>query len=198
MSEGSDLQQLEREAYRTSWSDGIVDLYLGLSLLWIGAAWIWINDLSGLAGMLPAILVVPMLGARKRFVEARQGYVQWRPTRRRWEQRNLGLLLGVGVAMLAAGMAVFFFVSNGSGGTIELAPGIMAWLLAVLSVGLAFLLDARRMLAYAAVLAVGGVIVVALDALPGWPMLAAGTVAASVGAVMLWRFSRRYQGVEPS
>jgi len=192
----ADLGSMEREAYRAYWSDGIVDLYLGASLLFFGAMWTWVNDLSGIAGLLPAVLVTPMLALHNRFVGARLGYVEWRPDRRRWERRNLVLLLAAGVGLLLLVVAVHFIVAAARSDSPPLAPGILAWLLALLAVGLAVLLDARRMLLYAAVLASGGVLVVLLQAEPGWPMLACGVVATIIGLVMLRRFVERYPVIE--
>lgn len=192
----TDLEKLERDVYRAYWSDGIIDIYLGLSLLFIGAMWTWVNDLSGLAGLFPALFVVPMLAAHRRFVEARLGHVEWRPARRGWERRNLWWLLAAGVALFALGIGMYLVVAGGATG-IRVAPGILAWLLAGFAFGLAIALDARRFLLYAAVLAGSGVIVVALAAAPGWPMLACGSVATVTGIVMLRRFVERHPVVAP-
>ncbi|MCP4249254.1 MAG: hypothetical protein GY778_19595, partial [bacterium] len=80
-----DLDTLEHASYRATYSDGIIDLFVGASLLWIGAAWIWLPDLAGIAGIFPAVFVSSVLVVRKRFVEARTGYVKWSAPRRRWE-----------------------------------------------------------------------------------------------------------------
>ncbi len=193
MDEQAHLATMEQEAYRASWSDGLVDVYLGLSLLWVGAMWTWPNELSGIAGIVPAIMVAPFLAARRRFMEARLGYVRWQMPRRRWERRNLWLLLGVGTGMFVLMIAAFGFLwSDVSVGSPSLAPGILAWLLALLTVGVAVLIAAARMLLYAAVLAVGGLVAVALGAEPGWPMLGCGLVATVVGGVMLRRFMQHY------
>jgi len=193
MSGQADLESLEREAYRASWSDGIVDIYVGLSMIWLGAMWVWENDLSAMAGLVPAVFVAPMLSARKRFVEARLGYVRWRAPRRDWERRNLWMLLAAGLGLFLMGVAAYLLASSDdSPGSLRLAPGILAWLLALLGVGLALVMDARRMLLYAALLAVGGVVVVMLEAMPGWPMLVTGMVATVAGGAMLWRFVRRH------
>ena len=197
MSGQADLGRMEREAYRAYWSDGILDIYVGLSMLFIGAMWTWVNDLSGIAGILPAVFAAPTLAGHKRFVEARLGHVEWRPSRRGWERRNQLLLLAAGVALFALGLVAYVLVAQGDGGGLRIAPGILAWLLALLAVGLAFVLDARRMLLYAGVLAISGVVVVVLEAKPGWPMLAAGAVATVAGLVMLRRFVERYPVVEP-
>lgn len=196
MNAHADLGSMEREAYRAYWSDGIVDLYLAASLLFIGAMWTWVNDLSGIAGILPAVFVAPMLAARKRFVEARLGHVEWRPDRRRWERRNLLVLLAAGMGLLLLGVAGYLIVAPARSDSPQLAPGILAWLLTLLALGLATLLDARRMLLYAAVLASGGALVVLLQAEPGWPMLACGAVATIIGLAMLRRFVERYPVIE--
>ncbi len=188
---------MERETYRAYWSDGIVDIYLGVSMLFMGAMWTLVSDLAGIAGVLPAVFVTPVLAGRKRFVEARLGHVEWRPPRRDWERRNLLLLLTSGIALFVLGGATFLLVDGGDG-LRPFAPGILAWLLAAIALGLALVLDAMRMLIYAAVLALSGAAVVALGANPGWPMLACGVVATVVGLVMLRRFIERHPVIEPA
>jgi hypothetical protein len=193
MADDRELQDLEREAYQDSYADGIIDLFVGVSLLWIGVAWIWLPDLAGLAGILPAIFVVPVLEGRKRFLEPRVGYVKWGATRRRWEQRNLVALLVVGVGFLLLGIAAYLLVSRSSADSDVaslLMPGLIALLLALLAIGLAFLMGTWRMLAYAGVLAVGGIVTAWADANPGWPLLAAGIVITVTGIAMLVRFIR--------
>ena len=85
-----DLQNLEQPTCRGSYADGIIDVYIGISLFWIGVAWIWLPDIAGLAGVLPAIFIAPMLGGRSRFLEKRIGYLKRKEPRRQWEQRDLG------------------------------------------------------------------------------------------------------------
>jgi hypothetical protein len=199
VSENADLGTLEREAYRASWSDGIIDLFAGLSLIWIGAAWIWLSDLAGLAGILPAVFVAPVLSARKRFVEPRIGYVQWRGPRRRWERHAQWAVLLAGVGVFVLGIALYVYKSGAGGDTaVNLAPGILAWLLAVFAGALALLTSVWRMLLYAAVLFVAGFAVVAAQANPGWALLAGGLTATVVGVVLLRHFVHRYPPVERS
>jgi hypothetical protein len=188
-----DLQNLERRTYRDSYSNGIIDIYIGISLLWIGAAWIWLPDIAGVAGALPAILIAPMLIGRKRFTEKRIGYVKWTEPRRQWEHRNLVGALVLGTAFLLLGVGVYMFASDpaANGDTLgNLAPGLIAWLLGYVAIGLAFLMSARRMLAYGVVLIAGGIWTAQLNASPGWPLLAAGTVVTVTGIAMLIRFIR--------
>ena len=201
MTDDRDLQALERGVYRDSYSDGIIDVLVGLSLVWIGVAWIWLPGIAGLAGVLPAIFVTVMLEARKRFLAPRVGYVKWGRSRRSWEQRNLAALVVVGVAVLLLGIGVYLLVSRSStdsSGLSWIMPGLMAWLLALVAIGLAFVMGTWRMLAYAGILASAGFFTAWADASPGWPLLAAGIPITITGAVMLAVFIRRNPVMETS
>jgi hypothetical protein len=193
MTSNQELRNLEQRTYRDTYADGIIDIYIGISLLWIGVAWIWLPDIAGVAGVLPAIFITPMLLGRKRFSEKRIGYVKWTEPRRQWERRGLVGALVLGAVFLLIGVGVFVFASD-SGADRDtlgnLAPGLIAWLLALVAIGLAFLMSARRMLAYGMVLIAGGIWAAQQDASPGWPLLAAGTVVTFTGAAMLIRFIR--------
>lgn len=195
----TNTEDLERTAYQQSYSDGIVDIFVGASLAWIGVAWIWLDDLAGLAGIFPAVLITAVLEGRKRLVESRVGYVKWRQPRRQWERRNLIVVVVAGVALLLLGVGTFLLTDSRSDETGilgSLGPGLLAFLLALLAIGLAFLMSTGRMFAYAAILAIGGAIAVATDANPGWPLLPTGIVIAATGVVMLIGFLRRTRPVE--
>lgn len=201
MDTGQELQALERKAYLASYSDGIVDLFVGVSLLWIGVAWIWLPDLAGLAGVFPAVFISVMLAARKRLLESRLGYVKWSEPRRRWERRNLAAVLAAGVLIFLVGVIVFVLVSQESAnnrGWGALVSGLPALLLAVIAMGLGFVMGTWRMLAYAGVLATAGVVTVLAELDPGWPLLAAGSVIAASGVVLVARFLRRTPAVASS
>ena len=71
----------------------------------------------------------------------------------------------------------------------------MHWLLSLFVVGIALLTQVWRMLAYAAVLAIAGLVVVVAQTNPGWAMLAGGAAAAVGGAILLIRFVGRYPAV---
>ena len=194
MTDSRDLTALEDEAYRASYSDGILDIFVGVSLAWIGAAWIWLPDLAGLAGVIPAVFIASMLAVRKRVVEPRLGYVQWQAPRRQWEHRNLAAMLMAGVALFLLGIATFVIFDRSEVDTEtvrQVMPGLLAWLLALTATALGFLTGMWRLLVYAAVLAGAGVAAVWAEANPGWPLLVGGVVIASVGIAMLVDFLRR-------
>ena len=188
-----DLQNLEQPTCRGSYADGIIDVYIGISLFWIGVAWIWLPDIAGLAGVLPAIFIAPMLGGRSRFLEKRIGYLKRKEPRRQWEQRDLVGALTVWTALLLLGLGFSMFASDSSADPDTLGnlpPGLIGWLLGLVAIGLAFLMSARRMLAYATVLIAAGIWTAQENASPGWPLLAAGTVITVTGLAMLIRFIR--------
>lgn len=193
MDNHSVLQSLESDAYRRAYSDGIIDLFVGVSLLWIGLAWIWLPDFAGLAGVLPAVFVPVAMATRKRVVERRVGYVKWSEPRRNKERRNLIGLLGAGVLLFLAGIAAFLVVDGSlvSDDVLDsVMPGLLAWLLAILALGLAYAMEAWRFVVYAAALGIAGVITAIQQANPGWPMLASGVVITITGLTMLIGFLR--------
>ena len=72
----------------------------------------------------------------------------------------------------------------------NVAPGLIAWLLAAVAIGLAFLMSARRMLAYAGVLIAGGIWTAQANASPGWPLLPTGILITITGTALLTGFIR--------
>lgn len=191
MSPALDMGKVESKAYRSRFDDGLVDLFIGLSALWIGACWVWFDDLAGLAGLLPAILVAPFISFRTRFIDHRAGYVRFSEQRRSWERRNLILLLLGGLATFALGIGAF--VAFNEGGTLSefistIAPGLIAFLLAIAVLLIAVAAMLPRGFVYAGVLFVGGVWAVVQKTNPGVPLLIAGVVIFVWGSVLLVRF----------
>ncbi len=187
------LQSLERTAYRRAYSDGIIEIFVGLSLLWIGSIWIFLPDYAGLAGVLPAIFTPSLISIRTKYVQDRLGYVRWSEPRRNTERRNLAAMAAAGVALFIAGIVAFFVVDQSLANQDVLdfiMPSLLAWLLALVAIGLAALIETWRVLAYAAVLATAGLVTGIQEANPGWPLLTAGMVIAIGGSIMLIRFTR--------
>ena len=187
----NDLSALESDLYRAAYSDGIIDLFLGFSLLFIGAIWIWAPDYGGLAGVIPAVMVPSLLPLRKQVVETRGGYVKWGETRRRWEKRNLWAMTLAGVVVFLLGIAAFLLAENSSQSTDvlgDISPGLLAFILAFVAAGLGFMMEAWRMFLYAAALAIGGALTVLAQGRPGWPLFGAGIVIVITGTVMLVRY----------
>jgi hypothetical protein len=201
MTNPQDLAALERAAYQDAYSDGIVDLFAGLSLLWIGTAWIWLPGIAGVAGVFPAVFVSAVLAGRKRFMEDRSGYVKWSPPRRQKERRNLTMVFVAGVGLFGMGVVAFALANSNSdvnGILSDIGPGLLAFLLAGTAIGLGFMMQTRRLFLYAAVLAIAGALTAWQNASPGWPMLAAGAIVSLVGALMLVRYVRANPRTSPA
>lgn len=195
----SDLTALEDAAYSGSHADGIVDFFVGVSLVWIGAAWLWLPDLAGLAGVFPAVFIVPMIELRKRMVEPRIGHVKWSESRRRWERRNLFALIGLGVATFGLGVGVFIARSGGATDVLgTIAPALPSWLLALgaLTVGLMF--GVPRAMGYAVLLVAAGVGTIWVDSNPGWGLLVSGLGITVIAVFLMVRFFRTYPVIEDS
>lgn len=185
----SELTAREVDAYLSSYSDGLVDLFVGLAVVWIGVAWLWIEPLAGLAGIFPAVLVPVVPLVRRRLVEPRAGYVRWSAPRRRWERDQLSRLLWLGVGAFALGSAGFAIVSDGMESA---AAGLPAMLLAIPAFVLGIASGLRRLLAYGAVLVTGGALTILFERDPGADLLAAGIVVLVTGAVLWTRFTRTH------
>lgn len=186
----TDLEVLESEAYTRSFADGIIDLFVGLSILWIGVAWIWLPDIAGLAGIFPAVLVAPILQGRKGWLESRVGYVKWSPTRQQWERKNLLGLFGLGVLALFLGIGVYLLQTR-TGSDIDLGSvvaALPAWLIAVPALVIGAAVSSPRILGYAGLLTATGIGTIMFTAGPGWPLLISGIVITVVGVVMVTRF----------
>lgn len=191
-----DMREMEASAYRDSFADGLLDLFFGASLIWMGACWLWIEPFAALAPIVPAALVPVAILVRRRLVEPRIGYVRWTAARRTWEQRELrGLfVVGAGLLFLCAGIAAVRVVNgmqlDASTAVAALPIGLVA--LAVLLLGVATRL--RRLWAYLLVLLAAAVGTVALELDPGPGLLLSGAVVVVGGVVLAARFLRAHPG----
>ena len=186
-----DTTGLEAAAYRSRYDDGIIDLAIGLALVWIGIAWLWIPSLAGVSGVIPAVLVPAVGPVRRRFLEPRVGYVRWSPPRVHWEGLQLRRLLVMGVAALILGLGVFWWASQ-SDGNLQPVVGLPALLLAMPTVLLGAATRIRRLWWYGGLLIAAAVITIAVEAGPGAPLLTAGAVIALCGLALLIRFVVRH------
>ena len=186
-----DLGAMEAQAYRSTFDDGLLDIFIALSLVGIGL--LWLTDLAGLGGIVPVLLIPfwPLL--RRRITEPRIGQVTWAPRRQATERKGLFTLLLLGVLLLGAGITVFFYV-RGSGGLDAVlrtwVPGLPAALVA-LGLGLGGLLfGLRRLGGYAGVLLVAAAITVFFRLDPVHGLALAGGAVLILGCRVLWQFLR--------
>ena len=183
------LAELEDSTYFARFNDGLLDLFIGLSLLWIGAVWLWFEDMAAFAGMLPALLATPFASWRGRFLRTRGGYVRFSESRRGWERRNLAAFLGVGVAVAAVALlALAVDRTPGQDVAQWLAPGLIALIIALLLGLLAAVSRLPRMAWYTVLLVLGGLGAAALSTNPGAPLVLAGLIITGWGAVLVGRY----------
>lgn len=195
MTSPPELKELEQRKYGATHSDGVIDIFVGVSLAWIGAMWLMFPDYLSGAVALVAVSISPVMGRRKRFVEARTGYVKFTEPRRRRERRiytTAGFLFA-GFMLMARPLGSL------QSGDIDWPVGpdsLITWLLALIAVALGVFVEAKRMFAYAATLTATGAIAVMVDTRFGWPLLVSGAVIMTVGWVLMTRFVNRHPRIE--
>ncbi len=195
MTNPPDLKELEQRVYGAAYSDGVIDMFVGLSLAWIGAAWLAFPDYLSGAVALVAVSISPVMGRRKRFVEARTGYVKFTEPRRR---RERGIYTTAGF-LFAGFMLMARPLGSLQTGDIDWPVGpdsLITWLLALIAVVLGVIVGGKRMFAYAAALIVTGAIAVMVDTPFGWPLRVSGIVIMMVGWGMTRRFVNRHPHIE--
>lgn len=187
------LDGLERANYRLALSDGILDLGVGLMLLGMAAVWLLAEDLAGLAAIVPAAFIVPMLEIRRRTTEARGGYVRFTAERRASERAALRGMLVLGMGFLTVAVVAYVLVRRG-GTVVSMAsigaglPGLLIALPLALGAALSGLM---RVKVYALVALATSATVVALEANPGWSLLATGVAMLGTGVPLLVHYLRK-------
>lgn len=195
MTNPPELKELEQRTYGAAYSDGVVDIFVGVSLAWIGAMWLTFPDYLSGAVALVAVSISPVMGRRKTFVESRTGYVKFTEPRRRRERR-----IYTTAGFLFAG---FMLMARPLGSLqskdVDWPVGpdsFIAWFLALVALMLGFIVGGRRMFAYAIALGATGVIAAMVDPPLGWPLLVSGVVIALTGFAMTRRFVKRHPRIE--
>jgi hypothetical protein len=108
-----DLKSIERKAHRSTYQDGLLDLFLGVMLAQFASAPLlseWgMGDFWSSVIWLPVYLAAlfGMNWAKRRIVGPRLGLVRYSPERRAKTRRFTGGAAAFGVVMFAVGLAVF-------------------------------------------------------------------------------------------
>jgi len=190
----SDLKQLEKQVYYTLWEDGLIDIFVGIALVGLGSFWLS-SETSAYGAIFIPILIPFWSVARQRITLPRLGEVTLSTARQTTEHRKLGVMILLGVVVMAIGVAWFMVIRGGGPRPDWLAhsvAGLPAMLLAFGAMVTAFAIGQLRFFIYSAALAISGVIVVLLSLRPGWGFLPAGIIALLTGAVHFYRFLRKY------
>ena len=208
----TDLEALEKQAFRRFYEDGIFDIFLGvmLSTMAVGASVTdrWGNETTGILAMLgiAVVAVVSLMMVRRRLLAARLGEFKPGPTRRR-------RISAVRLALLASvvlGLLMFVVVAVGDVSIVSLEMLMPAiWFInAVVVMGaMAHFLDVPRFYLYGFLFGLVMPAMVWPDVLwdyrtPRW--ISFGVPAAiiiTIGLIKLVRFLRDYpvrSTMEPS
>ena len=187
-----ELKELEQRNYKATHSDGVIDVFVGISMVVIGVTWIVIPSLLSGATAGVAIAISPMLAWRRRFMEDRTGYVMFAEPRRVWERR-----IYTAAAVLFGG---FMLLARPLG---SLQPedidwmigpdSLVVWLVATVLLLLGVQTKLTRLSVYSLVLIAAGAIpfMVSTESF-GWPLLISGAVIVAVGSALIRRFVIRH------
>ena len=194
MSRDVNLKELERKAFLFYHQDGLLDIFLGLTILLFGVK-VGSGDPFGVIIILYLIYLFLWAAAKRAITIPRIGYVKFR---RSPQTAKIGLATTIVVfPILLLGALVLY-------GYVSLQPDWMAWLeeYVMLGVGVvmavfigasAFLLGIRRLYGYAALTAivlVGGYVLSVPE--PPLQIMALGVLILLSGLVTLARFLRDY------
>ena len=202
MSQNINLKELERKAFRSTFQDGLWDMYLGFLLLTMGMGPVLPALNTSVMWTLAILLMVSVLAwlafwAGKKFITTpRMGLVKFGP------QRKAKLKKTRAVLFLSVLLGVITFVLRAMWNIEWAAIPIPAYVWAVQAIvvfGLgAYFLDVSRFYAYDVLYAIPvpvGIVLLQNTGLPGFMFLPFGVSAAVmvlIGVVMFVRFLRDY------
>jgi len=202
MSHTINLKELERKAFRSTFQDGLWDMYLGFLLLTMGMGPVLPALNTSVMWTLVILLMLSVLAwlafwAGKKFITTpRMGLVKFGP------QRKAKLKKTRAVLFLSALLGVITFVLRATWNIEWAAIPIPAYVWAVQAIvvfGLgAYFLDVSRFYAYGVLYAIPvpvDIVLLQNTGLPGFmflPFGVSGVVMVLIGAVLFIRFLRDY------
>ncbi len=181
------LQQLERQVFRSYWDDGLLDVVAAVGVFLIGI--FWLRDLPVGAAIVPPLLIPFWPALRQKLIEPRLGHVEFTEERERSNTRNLKLVAWLGIGTLVLALELYFFRDSLpallEGGWIAGLPAMLLGLLAAIT---GLLIGGARFVGYAVILIIAGLAGAALGWEPGLILAVAGAVLLAFGGVRLVRF----------
>lgn len=180
---------LEERVYRSRFTSGLLEIFVGAALVLIGLG--WLTGHLAIVSVVPVLLALLWPSVTSRVVSPRAGRVTFRAPRKRRERRGLVIMALLGgltfvalVALLVVGLGSESLLAR------DLVRGLPAFLLAVGSLVAASVFGIRRTYFYAIPLLVGAALSIVLRIDPGWSLLGSGVVIFLAGAVFLFGFVR--------
>jgi len=191
-------KEIERRAYLTYHKDGIIDIYLGFSIVMLSTIFVGTEASmmfwGGMAGTL-ALFPIFYLKSKKRYTFPRLGYVKFSEKKGR-SRNSIMMLLGLGTLSSLMGLWAFYLGGKGDFLWVETIIAHWHWFLASLFLGLfllfGYITDLKRLYYYG----LGSFVLFAsgnfIPVKGFWLVLALGGAMMTTGVILLQRFIREY------
>ncbi len=189
-----DLKELERKAYTSYYNDGLLEIFLGATVVLMGIAIFF--DVAYLFGVIPVLALTSWAGAKRALTVPRIGLVRFGAERRlRIEREKLFFTIYFTITVVA-GIVLFVIVSRSMDaarrvlGGYPLAPiGVLG---ALSLVFLGYWKQIRRLHLYALLTLAAVFGAPHLGVEPPYYMMGLGIVILVIGVVLLFRFLGKY------
>jgi len=189
-------KEIERRAYLTYHKDGIIDIYLGFSVIMLST--LLVEQVSTMLPSIGGIIVLfPILyrESKKRYTFPRLGYVKFSEKKGR-SRNSIMMLFGLLTLSSIMSLWVFFLGSKGNFLWIETIIAHWHWFLASLSLGLfllfGYITDLKRLYYYG----LGSFVLFAsgnfVPVKGFWLVVALGGAMMATGLILLQRFKQEY------
>jgi hypothetical protein len=194
----STTSPLENKLYARRFDDGLIDLFVAIGLIAIGAS--WMLDAPAYGVIAPAVLVPVWKQTRKQLIEPRLEAVTFSPEREAKTRGSMMAWLIFGAAVLLTEIAIFLYASRAEGSIIDrLSEFVVALPAALVAVGLlgGLMVGAWRFAGYAAA-ALGVAVIGALRGVddPGLLILVIGALVLGGAVALLARFFKSHPAPE--
>jgi hypothetical protein len=193
------LKELERKAYTSYYSDGLLEIFTGVTIILIGVA--FALDAAHYFAIVPVLSFISWAGAKRALTVPRMGHVKFGPERQARMAREKSFFLIYFTITFVLGIVVFFIFSRASQSPVRdffrIAPlGPIGILGAIALAFLGYWKEIRRLYFYAALVIIAVFGGPALDLFPIYYLGAPGLLILVIGIVMLARFIQRYPKTE--
>lgn len=197
MNEMINTKEIERRAFLSYHKDGIIDIYLGFSVIILSTLFVG-NEFSTMLPSMGGIIVLfPILyrESKKRYTFPRLGYVKFSEKKGR-SRNSIMMLFGLLTLSSIMSLWVFFLGSKGNFLWIETIIAHWHWFLASLSLGLfllfGYITDLKRLYYYG----LGSFVLFAsgnfVPVKGFWLVVALGGAMMATGLILLRRFKQEY------
>ena len=197
MNDVINTKEIERRAFLTYHKDGIIDIYLGFSIVMFSFLFFGTEALMMWGGMSGTLALIPIFyrESKKRYTFPRLGYVKFSEKKGR-SRNSIMMLLGLGTLSALMGLWAFYLGNKGDFLWVETIIAHWHWFLASLFLGLfllfGYITDLKRLYYYG----LGSFVLFAsgnfVPVMGFWLVLALGGAMMTTGLILLQRFKREY------